>query len=181
MHVQSATLIVGVTALFYVALFLLNGFLFSVLDFSAGVAWVFLPSGLRLVAVLLFDKWGALGIVLGSLMLAFHDARLTDPVTVGVAACISGLAPLLAREICLSLTDLKVDLKDLTALSLVRITLIFSAVSAGLHQSWYAWRGHSDNALAGVLVMFSGDMLGTMLILYASKVALSLDTRLRGG
>ena len=181
MHVQSATLIVGVTALFYVALFLLNGFLFSVLDFSAGVTWVFLPSGLRLVAVLLFDKWGALGIVLGSLMMAFHDTRLTDPVTVAMAACISGLAPLLAREICLSLTDLKVDLKDLTALSLVRITLIFSAVSAGLHQSWYAWRGHSDNALAGVLVMFSGDMLGTMLILYASKVALSLDTRLRGG
>ena len=85
MHVQSATLIVGVTALFYVALFLLNGFLFSVLDFSAGVAWVFLPSGLRLVAVLLFDKWGALGIILGSLILAFHDPRLTDPVIDEVA------------------------------------------------------------------------------------------------
>ena len=91
------------------------------------------------------------------------------------------LAPLLARQICLSLTDLKVDLKDLTALSLVRITLIFSAVSAGLHQSWYAWRGVSDNALSGVLVMFCGDMLGAMLVLYASKVALSLDARLRGG
>ncbi len=181
MHVQSATLIVGVTALFYVALYLLNGFLFSDLDFSAGVAWVFLPNGLRLIAVLLFDKWGALGIVLGSLMVAFHDARLTDPVTVGVAACISGLAPLLARQICLSLTDLEVDLNNLTASSLVRITLIFSAVSAGLYQSWYAWRGNSDNALASVLVMFSGDMLGAMLVLYASKIALSLDARLRGG
>lgn len=181
MHVQSATLIVGVTALFYVALFLLNSFVFSNFDFSAGVNWVFLPSGLRLVAVLLFDKWGALGIVLGSLMLAFHDARLTDPVTVGVAACISGLAPLLAREICLGLTDLDVDLKALTALSLVRITLIFSAVSAGLHQSWYAWRGVSDNALISVLVMFSGDMAGAMLVLYAGKVVLSLDARLRGG
>ena len=181
MHVQSATLIVGVTALFYVALFLLNDSVFSAFDFSAGVNWVFLPSGLRLVAVLLFDKWGALGIVLGSLMLAFHDLRLTDPVTVGVAACISGLAPLLAREICLGLTDLDVDLKSLRALSLVRITLIFSAVSAGLHQSWYAWQGVTDNALVGVLVMFSGDMLGAMLLLYASKVALSLDARLRGG
>jgi len=136
---------------------------------------------MRLVTVLLFDKWGALGIVLGSLMLAFHDSRLTDPVTVGVAACISGLAPLLAREICLSLTDLDVDLKALTALSLVRIALIFSALSAGLHQSWYAWRGVSDHALASVLVMFSGDMLGTMLVLYAGKMMLSLDARLRGG
>lgn len=181
MHFQSATLIVGVTALFYVALFLLNDFAFSVLDFSAGVNWVFLPSGVRLVAVLLFDKWGALGLVLGSLMLAFHDARLTDPVTVAVAACISGLAPLLARQICLGLTDLDVNLKALTAVGLVRIALIFSAVSAGLHQSWYAWRGVSDHALASVLVMFSGDMLGAMLVLYAGKVMLSLDARLRGG
>jgi hypothetical protein len=181
MHVQSATLIVGVTALFYVALFLLNDSAFSRLDFSAGVNWVFLPSGLRLVAVLLFDKWGALGIVLGSLMLAFNDARLTDPITVGVAACISGLAPLLARQICLGLTDLDVNLKALTALGLVRIALIFSALSAGLHQSWYAWRGVSDQALASVLVMFSGDMLGTMLVLYAGKMMLSLDARLRGG
>ena len=110
-----------------------------------------------------------------------HVPELVNTVTVGVAACISGLAPLLAREICLSLTDLDVDLKALTALSLVRIALIFSALSAGLHQSWYAWRGHSDNALAGVLVMFTGDMLGAMLVLYASKLALSLDARLRGG
>jgi len=181
MHVQSATLILGVTALFYVALLLLNDLLFSVFDFAAGTNWVFLPSGVRLIAILLFDKWGALGIVLGSLMLAFHDPRLTDPVTVGVAACISGLAPLLARQICISLTDLKVDLKDLAALSLVRITMIFAAVSAGLHQSWYAWRGVPVNALSGVLVMFCGDMLGAMLVLYASKVALSLDSRLRGG
>ncbi len=181
MHVQSATLVVGVTALFYVALFLLNDFLFSVLDFSAGVAWVFLPSGLRLVAVLLFDKWGALGIVLGSLMLAFHDTRLTDPVTVGVAACISGLAPLLARQMCLRLTDLDVNLHALTGLGLLRITLIFSALSAGLHQSWYAWQGASDHPLSSVLVMFSGDMLGAILVLYASKALLSLDARLRGG
>ena len=181
MHVKSATLIVALTALAYVALFVLNGFLFSFLDFSAGAAWVFLPSGLRLIAVLLFDKWGALGIVLGSLVMAFHDPSLTDPVTVGIAACISGLAPLLARQICLSLTDLQVDLHALSALSLVRITLIFSAVGAGLHQSWYAWRGNSNNALVSVLVMFCGDMLGTMLVLYGTKTVLSLEARLRRG
>ena len=181
MPVQSTILVVGLTALFYVALFMLNDFLFSSLDFSAGVTWVYLPHGVRLVAVLLFGKWGALGLVLGSLMLAFHDVRITDPVTVGVAACISGLAPLLAREICLRMTDLDVDLKALTAMGLVRIALVFSALNAALHQSWYAWRGVSDHALVSGLVMFSGDMLGAMLVLYAGKIALSLDARLRGG
>ena len=131
MRVQSSALIVGLTALSYAALFLFNEYLFSVFDFSAGVAWIFLPSGVRLVTVLLFDKWGALGVVLGSMMVAFHDALLTDPLTVGVAACLSGLAPLLARQVCLSLTDLDVNLQALTARGLLRMALIFSALSAG--------------------------------------------------
>ena len=181
MRVQSSALIVGLTALSYAALFLLNEYLFSVFDFSAGVAWIFLPSGVRLVTVLLFDKWGALGVVLGSMMVAFHDALLTDPLTVWVAACLSGLAPLLARQVCLSLTDLDVKLQALTARGLLRMALIFSALSAGLHQSWYAWRGASADPLSSVLVMFSGDMLGTLLVLYAAKVVLSLDTRWRRG
>jgi hypothetical protein len=179
MHVQSATLIVGVTALLYVALYLLNGFLFSIFNFSAGVAWVFLPSGVRVVSVLLFDKWGALGVALGALMMALHDPLLTDPATVAVAACISGLAPLLGRFLCLRLTDLDVNLHALSALGLVRITLIFSAVNAGLQQSWYAWRGASEHPLSSVLVMFCGDMLGAMLVLYTGKVLLSLDARRR--
>jgi hypothetical protein len=145
------------------------------------VAWIFLPSGVRLVTVLLFDKWGALGVALGSMMVAFHDALLIDPLTVWVAACISGLAPLLARQICLSLTDLDVNLKALTARGLLRMALIFSALSASLHQSWYAWRGVSADPLSSVLVMFSGDMLGTLLVLYAAKVMLTLDDRLRRG
>lgn len=181
MHLQSATLIVGTTALFYVALFLLNGFLFSALDYSAGVAWIFLPSGVRLVAVLLFDKWGALGVALGALMLAFHDLRLTDPETVAVAACISGLAPLLARQICLNLTDLDVNLTALTAIGLLRVTVIFSATSAGLHQAWFAWRGVASFTPSSLLVMFCGDMVGAILVLYAAKAALSLDARQRGG
>ncbi len=181
MHVQSATLVVGLTALLYAALFLINDYLFSALDVSVGVNWVFLPSGVRLIAILLFEKWGALGVVLGSLMLAFHDTRLNDPLTVGVAACISGLAPLLARQICLYATELDVNLKALTAVGLMRVALIFSAVSAALHQSWYAWRGHSEQVLNSVLAMFTGDMLGALLVLYAAKVMLSLDARLRGG
>jgi hypothetical protein len=181
MRVQSTALIVGLTALSYAALYLVNEYVFSVFGFSAGVSWIFLPSGVRLVAILLFEKWGALGVVLGSLMVAFHDALLTDPVTVAVAACISGLAPLLARQAHLRFTNLDVNLTALSARGLLRLAVTFSALSAALHQSWYVWRGVSDHPFDSVLVMFTGDMLGAMVVLYAAKVILSLGARVRGG
>ena len=66
------------SALAYVLFFRLNGALFGWLEFSAGVNWVFLPSGLRLMLVLLWGPWAALGLVvmwagdmLGTLLLLY--------------------------------------------------------------------------------------------------------------
>jgi hypothetical protein len=181
MPLQSATLIVGLTALVYAGFYFVNGLLFSVFDHAATAMWIFIPSAVRLVNTLLFGRWGALGIGLGSLMVAFQDLRLTDPITVAVAAIISGAAPLLARQICLSLTDLKVDLDQLTANSLLRVVLIFSAVNSALQQMWFAWRGHSDDVLSNFLIMCFGDISGTLFVLYAGRTLLALDARLRRG
>jgi hypothetical protein len=181
MPLQSATLIVGVTALVYAGFYFINGLLFSVFDHAPGVMWIFIPSGVRLTNTLLFGAWGAFGIVLGSLMVAFQDPRLSDPITVSVAAAISGLAPLLARQLCISLTDLKVDLDQLTAHSLLRVVLIFSAVNAALQQVWYAWRGHSDDPLTNFLIMCFGDISGTLFVLYVGRSILGLEARLRRG
>lgn len=181
MPLQSVTLIVGLTALVYAGFYFLNGLLFSVFDHAPGVMWIFIPSSVRLTNTLVFGAWGAFGIVLGSLMVAFQDTRLSDPVTVSVAALISGLAPLLARQMCLSLTDLKVDLDQLTANALLRVVLMFSAVNAASQQVWFAWRGNSEYALSNFLVMCFGDIAGTLLVLYLGRSLLALATRLRRG
>ncbi len=181
MPLQSASLIVGLTALVYAGFYFINGLLFSVFDHAPGVMWVFIPSGVRLTNTLLFGPWGALGIVLGSLMVAFQDPRLVDPVTVTVASLISGLAPLLARHICVKVVGLKADLDALTASSLLRAVLIFSAVNACLQQLWYAWRGQSADPLSNFLIMFFGDFAGALFVLYVGRAILALDARLRGG
>lgn len=175
-------LVVAGTALAYYVFFVLNQHLFSVLTFSTGTTWVFLPSGVRLFAILLFVQWGALGVIAGGIGLAFSQPTIGgDPLTFAVATCLSGLAPLLARQICLGTNELRADLNALSPVGLLRITLIFSAISAALHQTWFAWRGLSPDVLTGFLVMFIGDVLGTLLLLYAAKIALSFGTRLRGG
>ncbi len=181
MPLQSATMIVGLTALVYAGFYFVNGLLFSVFDHAPGVMWIFIPSGVRLTNTLLFGSWGALGIVLGSLMVAFQDPRLSDPLTVAVAAVISGVAPLLARHICVYLADIKMDLDALTANSLLRAVLIFSAVNAALQQVWYAWRGQSADPWSNFLIMFFGDFAGALFVLYAGRAILALDARVRGG
>ncbi|MFM6991217.1 MAG: hypothetical protein ACKOWD_07955 [Rhodoferax sp.] len=181
MPLQSEILIVGLTAFVYAGFYFVNGMLFSVFDHAPGVMWIFIPSGVRLVNTLLFGPWGAFGVALGSLMVAFQDPRLIDPVTVAVAALISGFAPLLARHICVHLADLKVDLDQLTANALLRTVLIFSAVNAALQQVWYAWRGESADALSNFLIMFFGDFSGALFVLYVGRLILALDARVRGG
>ena len=83
-------------ALAYRGVFMINAHLFGRLDFSSEVHWVFLPSGVRLVLVLLFGFWGAAGIAAGSVAGNWLDRSFDgDIVTATVAGILSGLAPLL--------------------------------------------------------------------------------------
>jgi hypothetical protein len=151
-------------------LFHLNDFLFSQLTYSTGVSWVFLPSGLRLLLVLMFAGSGAVGVVLGSLVVGL-DRPMGPEVTLA-AAVISGLSPWLARWICLRTMQIQSDLRELNALRLLQMALVFSTVSAVLHQALYTGTGLSPSFLEGTAVMAIGDLLGTMVVLYAVKLAL---------
>jgi hypothetical protein len=165
--------VVLVCALAYRGLYVVNDFLFAHLVFSKGVHWVFLPAGLRLLLVLLFGFWGALGISLGSVAGACVDQHFDgDVVTATVAGLISGFAPLLARAICVERSMIRDDLVDLGASALLRIALVFSITSSLLHQVWYALRDVSGNFLSGFAVMQIGDLAGSLVVLYLVRALL---------
>lgn len=153
------------SGLAYFTAFHLNFFLFDWLEFSEGVNWVFLPSGLRLLLVLVLGAPGALGIALGSCLINYQlhggDASLFNIVT----AAISGGAPLLARGVCMDLLKMETNLEGLTAQSLLKISTVFAAFSAVLHQVWYFWVGYSTTFVASAGAMAIGDLLGTALLL----------------
>ena len=69
---QKNVLVVGVTALAYLLLFELNNALFTSFSFSAGVNWIFLPSGLRLAFILVF---GVTYVVLYAKIVRFKAPR----------------------------------------------------------------------------------------------------------
>ena len=148
----------------------LNDWLFQSLTYSQGVSWVFLPSGLRLGLVLMFGGVGAVGVVIGSMLVGLGRDQ---PLEVTMAAALlSGLAPLLARWVCLRTLGLRAGLSNLKARQLLQMALVFAVISAVLHQVLYVSTGLSNSLLKGTAVMALGDLLGTLVVLYGLKVSL---------
>ena len=172
MQLQKNLWAVAMTALAYLGLLSLNQFLFSSFNASALSDLVFLPSGLGLICILLFVEWGSLGMVLGALVMGLDQLTATDPITALGAAVLSGLSPLVARALCLRCAALNEDLNGLTAACLLRLTAVFAAVSALLHQLWFAARGQGGDLWNGLVLHFTGDVLGTLVILYGVKLVL---------
>ena len=168
----------AVCAVAYVVLFELNRLVFAV-EYSWGVNYIFLPAGARLFAVLLLGVWGAIGITLGSIYLVLQmgsPAGLLGVVLVGV---ISGFSPWLARQLAQCALRIDTDPRRLTAASLFKLSLLFALVSALLHQLWFFSVGQSPSLLQGFAVMAVGDLVGTLIFLYAVKAIDSIVLGLR--
>ena len=75
-------MIVAGTGFAYSLLFIVNDWLleFLSLKYTAATHWIYLPSGFRLVFVLLFGFLGALGVAIGSAVVAHFYYFQTLPV-----------------------------------------------------------------------------------------------------
>ena len=174
MKICSNALIIASTAVAYFLLFQINRYLFSTFGYSEGVNWIFLPSGLLVVFILLFVVPGAIGIALSSMAISYLYYFDGDLVSIMGAGAISGFAPWLARLICVAGLKLDVNLQNLTAATLLKISVIFAVLSPVLHQLWFTWRGYTENFINSTAVMAVGDLVGTITVLYAVKLLLVL-------
>jgi hypothetical protein len=165
----------------YAGLYFLNSALFPALVLSTHISLIFLPSGIRLISVLLFSHWGALGIVFGSVLtslLAFPE--LVGPTLFG-AWVISGLAPWLAREVGIRFLHMDRQLTNLSGTDLLKLSVVFAAFNAVMHQLWFYWQGTGGSFFSQTWSMAVGDWLGAVLLLYAFKFALVAGGHLRRG
>ena len=88
---------IALSAVIYFLGFQLNDYLFSTIEFSHGVNWVFLPSGLRLILVLVLVEYGAIGISISSFLIGYEFYFEDNYFELIVTSIISGFSPLLAR------------------------------------------------------------------------------------
>jgi hypothetical protein len=175
MHLHAHMLPIALSALGFYLLSGANGLLFHWADYDQGVSWVYLPSGLRLALVLLLGGSGAVGVMVGTFCSGLHEPT---PLAVNAAASvISGAAPWLAHWICKRSMQIEPNLSNLTARRLLQMALIFSLISAVLHQALYVPTGLSESFIKGSAVMAVGDFVGCLMVLYGLRIVIGLKTR----
>ena len=144
------------------------------LEFSRGANWIFIPSGLRLLFVLVLATTGGSGIALGSIAINYSFGDSSAHVFNIVTGLISGAAPCLARHLSITWLELDTHLSNLTSRTFFKVSILFAAVNALMHQVWFYWIGHTENFVGSITAMAVGDWLGSVLVLATAHLCIQL-------
>lgn len=145
------------------------------LEISTGVALIFLPAGLRTIAVLIFGFRGAVGVFLGSLITGQKyfsgDREISDPALI-IVCLVSAFSAYVAMRVVCSWRRIPHDLRNLTLNDILIIVASQGLLSATLHQIIFfvenVGLAHDRplSAAAGQwLAMLAGDVTGSLLFI----------------
>jgi hypothetical protein len=176
---RSRVFLVGalISTLLYSTLFFFNDWLTETVKYDLGVSWIYLPAGLRLFLILIFGLSGAIGIAAASFAISYFWAFPADLVTCIGIGLISGFAPLLAKWVVVSNIPINNDLSNLSLQKIIFCVVVYALMSAGLHQYWFVLRGLESGSLDHFLVMFVGDIAGSILLITLIKYSIDLVKR----
>lgn len=169
-------MMVVATILLFLAMLALNEWLFKQLEFAPGINWIYLPAGMRLLCTLLFAGAGAIGLLIVSWGVSFLLFFPDDFGRAFIGGILAALAPYLVYRLARRLYGLHPLLTNLTPRRLLVLSVAYAVASPLLHHVWFALQGQG-NLLAGFAAMFVGDLAGTLIVIYAMKLVLSLLAR----
>ena len=171
---QTQALLVLICAVAYFYAFKLNLYWFDWFEFSHGVNWVYIPSGVRLLFVLIMARLGGIGVALSSVAVNYSYGDSGAHVFNIVTGVLSGASPCIAAYLAIKWLNLDTLLVNLTGRDFFKISVLFAVVNAVLHQLWYFWMDKTQNFLASSLAMVVGDWFGTVLVLATASLGIQL-------
>ena len=172
-------LIFILSALVWVGSYLLDGHFLQFPWHTPGIDIVFIPSGVRLIAIMIGGVWAALGVCVGSLFLVGSVFQTAQPWVILSVAAGSGLFPYAALRASLWATSVDKSLAELSAIKLPLISLGVAVGSSILHNVLFSalglkpWQDLAENSLA----MVAGDFIGILLAVVIVFVILRLIRR----
>ena len=166
-----------ISALAYSALFFINDGITEALKYDLGVSWIYLPAGLRLFLILIFGLAGAIGIAVASFAISYFGVFPPDLLTCIGIGLISGFAPLFAKWIVVTNTYISNDLSNLSMQKILLCIVVYALMSSGFHQYWFVLRDLESGSLNHFLVMFAGDVAGSILLIALIKYGIDLMRR----
>jgi hypothetical protein len=178
MHIRHRLAVVCGTTLIFLLMLVANEWIFSHSEFVRGINWIYLPAGIRLLCTLLVGGLGAIGILIASWISCFFYYFPNDPVRAAFGGIISALAPYLVYFFATRKLGLSASLVNLTAGRLLVLVVLYSLAGPAMLQAWCALSGDTANLGERFIVMFIGDLSGTLMIIYTLKLGLWFVTRM---
>lgn len=167
--------LVVTSGLIWCAVWLANMYLLSATKVAPGIDLVFLPAGFRLLIVIVFGFWGALGIVLADplmFMIEFGDGSVGSML---VNALISGFAPYVTVRAFSRLAGIGGSLMQLKPMHLPLLALAVSVVTPLLFNLHFMLSGLTapEAFLHNFTAMMTGDFLGCLLVSVLARLGLA--------
>ena len=153
-----------------------NELMFIQFEHSAGINWVFIPAGVRLLATLLFGFAGFVGLLLASLYLNFHHFAFDSEVRALSGAVAAAGGPYLAYLFAKHWFDLGPRLGGLTARRLLVTGVLCGLASPAFHHA-FMWVQTGLVDWLGLVVMMVGDIVGILIVLFIAKGVITLAAR----
>ncbi len=162
------------TIIMFALMLALNEWLFLELEFVPGINWVYLPAGMRLLCTLLFAEAGAVGLLIISWLVCFLHFFPNDFNRAFMGGILATVAPYAVYKLAQQIFGLRASLTNLTPKRLLICSIAYSVASPLLHHLWFFLHGDEGNLAQGFIVMFVGDLTGTLIVIYTMKGLLSL-------
>lgn len=170
---SSFSVVLG-TAAFWCASNIVNMYLMSFSNFATGIDLVYLPAGVRLVIVMMFGIWGAVGIFLANPILYEMQFGASSTIDVIVNSLICGFAPFFTVKIFCRLAGIDVAIQQLRAIHFPLLALAVSIVTPVLLNLYFIAAGMKNTTgfLANVTAMVTGDFLGCFLLIVLVRIVI---------
>lgn len=170
--------VIGVVLVYLLALFA-NQVAFSHTEVVNGVNWVYVPTGVRMLAVLLFGGVGAVGLLIAGLLVDFFYYFPNDPVRAIAGAVIGAGAPYLVYHFIQLPQRLRLA-TPVTSISFEQVFALAGLVAvanAGLHYLYFLGTGHTVGINENFEAMAIGDFIGSIIVLIAAKFYLQFTVK----
>lgn len=170
-------LIVTMIAVAWVALYRLNAWVFANWSPSEFITYVFLPSGLRIMSVLLFSLNAVFGLFIGSIFTSPHLA--ISPLDAIAISIISSGTPYLVLLLSKRMLGFDYLLNGLKSSTLWAICLVFAVLNSIFHNLYFHFRGFTDQVVKHTFAMFVGDFFGAVCVIFSLYLVIKINNWIR--
>lgn len=169
---------VVISGLLWVSVWILNKHMMSITHVTPGISLIFFPAGFRLLILLLFGGWGALGIFLFEPLLFLDEFGSGTALQMFATSAISGFSPWLVILVFCRLAHVRTSLAGLRPVHLPFLALAVSLVTPLLFNLLFVLMGMhpASEFMRNYLAMATGDFLGCVIVIGLIKLLASLRT-----